>query len=86
MALILTENCNDEVEHPTPQMDKQMAQKTSQLAEAQAAIAHLQANGSAADAALSSMMLQNSQQAEQVADLQQEVLRSAVTSSTQPSC
>jgi chromosome segregation ATPase len=61
------------------QLDKQISQKASQLAEAQATVAQLRADSSTADAAMRSLKLQSSQQQEQMLDLQQAVLRCAVS-------
>ena len=61
------------------QLDKQLAERMSQLAEAQAAVAQLRADSSTADAAMRSLRLQSSQQQDQILELQEAVLRSAVS-------
>lgn len=54
-------------------------EKTSQLAEAHAAVAQLQKDRSAAEAIMCNLTLQSGQQQEQILDLQEAVLRYAVS-------
>lgn len=61
------------------QLDKQLVEKTSQLAEAHAAVAQLQTDRSAAEAIMRNMTQQSGQQQELILKLQEAVLRCAIS-------